>query len=120
MQSQTSDIFHTLLKKQNCVIHWDLTLTGYTQLEDHIEATLQNQNTTTIKIRARYIIGADGKRPTSVRQLADVEWICRWYKVPVPYVVADVILDGEDYEKLLTQHIHIFAVKAGLCYLLLP
>ncbi|KAI8143488.1 FAD binding domain-containing protein [Fennellomyces sp. T-0311] len=115
MQDQTNDIFGTLLDEQSCAIHWGTKLVEYEQFEDYIEATVRHLDGRASKIRARYIVNADGGQIMAVRRLADVDWPCKRYTTTVLCVMADVVFGGEDLQKLSKGCIHIFVDKKGLC-----
>ena len=97
-QSKNEKILYDYIQSKDAKVDWQTTLVGYEEMDDGVVATIKNEQAELVKVRADYVVGADGAR-SLVRSLIGVEFKGGTYEDL--FLVADIKVDWEfEYNKL--------------------
>ena len=88
-------------------ITWHTEMVNYSQDKDHVEAIVKQTETgIETKVRAKYIIGADGSHSTVRKKTED--WKFVGSSMATRFGMGDVAIGGKDAEKILTTRANAF------------
>ncbi|MEU5427691.1 FAD-dependent monooxygenase [Streptomyces olivoreticuli] len=105
-QWRTVELLYARLEELGGRVEFNAELTGFTQDEDGVTATLRHADGSAESVRARYLVGTDGSRSTVRRTLGTP-----FTRTPVdarPVLLADFMLDGIDRD-----HWHMWPTAPG-------
>ncbi|MEU5421217.1 FAD-dependent monooxygenase [Streptomyces sp. NPDC020667] len=105
-QWRTVELLHARLEELGGTVEFSTELTGFTQDEDGVTATLRHADGSTESVRARYLVGTDGSRSAVRRALGTP-----FARTPVdarPVLLADLMLEGLDRD-----HWHMWPTAPG-------